>query len=100
MVDSGQQLPKVNQDKNKMRYMTRDQFTALKEIPHNADAETIDRIARAFWYPPYECAYIKTGDNKIEVVPELAKQEIASLIHANDFNELLESAREFGVDLG
>ena len=28
-----------------------------------------DKI-RAFWYPPFECAYVRIGGNKVMLVPE------------------------------
>jgi methionyl-tRNA formyltransferase len=87
-------LPFEEQDQSKYRYMTQSEFQALKEIPHDADAETIERYARAFWFPPYECAYVKIGNTRVEVVPKLAKNELARLIHANDLDELMKAIQE------
>lgn len=86
MVDTV--LPRIQQEKSEIRYLTYEEFCVHKEIPINANEETIDRIARAFWYPPYECAYIRWGEVKIEVLPECVKQSLASLLHNNDFNSL------------
>lgn len=92
MVNRGEALPIVPQEPSRMRYMDAASFKKLKEIPSDADAETIDRYARAFWYPPYECAYTFINNIKVEVIPEIAKLEIAGHLHYNDYNELLAAA--------
>lgn len=99
LAESGDPLPKEEQDRSKMRYLTQEEFEALKRIPDGADAETIDRHARAFWYPPYNCAYIPFGDARVEVVPEIAKQEIAALQHANDYEMLRDAGRSYANEL-
>ena len=65
LAESGKELPAEPQDPAHMRYMSQEEFVALKRIPNNADAETIDKYARAFWYPPYEGAYIEVGENRV-----------------------------------
>jgi methionyl-tRNA formyltransferase len=85
LLYSNSPLPYSPQDKSKMRYMNYDEFSELKKIPENPSSEVIDLFARAFWYPPYECAYINLGDSKIEIMPEIAKQEVAQCIHASDY---------------
>ena len=83
-------LPSENQDPSKMRYMNAQEFGKLKEIPLNSTAEEVDRIARAFWYPPYEIAHIKTPSGiKVEVVPEIVKRELARGLHTDDLSVLL-----------
>jgi methionyl-tRNA formyltransferase len=95
MAESGQPLPSFPQDVSQTRYMSREEFEALKKIPTDADAETIDRSARAFWYPPYECAYLDVGGQKVEIVPRIAQEQLASLLHARDHANLLEVAAEY-----
>lgn len=90
-AESGADLPREEQDASRMRYMNREEFEALKEIPAGADDETIQRYARAFWYPPYECAYMTVGGSKVEVVPRVAREQVASLLHADDLECLLAS---------
>ncbi len=92
LAESGTSLPVSDQDPARMRYMTHEEFKELKEIPLDADPEEIDRRARAFWYPPYECAYLVIGGERIEVVPELAKEHMAKQLHASDLLNLLDSA--------
>ena len=75
------------QDISKMRYMKADEFSKLKEIPYNATLDEIDRIARAFWYPPYSLAYITLpSGHKIEVIPEIVKEDIAHRYHNEDLS--------------
>jgi methionyl-tRNA formyltransferase len=92
LAESGEPLPRTEQDRSRMRYMTQDQFEALKRIPDGADAETADRHARAFWYPPYGCAYTEAGGVRLEVVPAVAKEQLATLLHADDYERLRRAA--------
>ena len=97
IAESGEVLPYKNQEKEKMRYMNREEFEKLKEIPSGSDAETVDRYARAFWYPPYECAYINCGGIKAEVTPVIAKEQIASYLHQDDYEELWSAAENYKI---
>lgn len=93
IAESGVTLPREEQDRSRMRYLTLEEFEALKEIPAGADKETNQRHARAFWYPPYECAYVRVGGVTAEVVPELAKEQLAALLHADDLHSLRVAAQ-------
>jgi methionyl-tRNA formyltransferase len=46
------------------------EFDQLKRVPENSSAEVIERWARAFFFPPYEPAYIMYGEKKVYVLPE------------------------------
>lgn len=92
VAESGEELPREEQDASRMRYMKREEFEALKEIPAGADDETVQRYARAFWYPPYDCAYLVAGGAKVEVVPRVAKEQVAERLHADDLESLLAAA--------
>jgi methionyl-tRNA formyltransferase len=95
LAESGAELPREEQDPRRVRYMTRDEFEALKAIPADAGQGDIERRARAFWYPPYQGAYIKIGNNTIEVVPSLEKVHLAVMLHANELAALRQAVREF-----
>src|SRR3954452_7010777 len=88
LAESGRELPSEPQDPRRKRYFNREQMEALKEIPEDADAETIDRYARAFWYPPYECAYLSVNGTKVEVVPRVARDGLGATLHARDLERL------------
>jgi len=85
-----QEITSEAQDPDKMRYMNAKDFAKLKEIPLNASPEEADKIARAFWYPPYEIAYYKLPNGtKLEVIPEIAKSDLAHKLHENDLADAL-----------
>lgn len=95
MAETQDTLPLERQDRSKVRYLKAEEFEALKEIPKDADEGTVDRYARAFWSPPYECAFTRIGQAKVEVIPRIAKLGLASLLHVNDLERMQEIAREY-----
>lgn len=95
IVETREILPLEEQDKSKIRYLKQPEFEALKLIPPDADEETVQRYARAFWFPPYQCAYTFIGDTKVEVVPALAKEELARLIHSDDLDDLKQTVERY-----
>jgi methionyl-tRNA formyltransferase len=95
IVETKEPLPLETQDKAKFRYLSQPEFEALKMIPPDADEETIQRYSRAFWFPPYDCAYTLIGNTKVEVVPVIVKNELARLIHLNDLNDLKQAAEQY-----
>jgi methionyl-tRNA formyltransferase len=50
-------------------YYSKNQIAHLKEIPGDATLDEIDRIARAFWFPPHEPAHFVRGERKLYVLP-------------------------------
>ncbi len=81
------------QSPDQMRYLDKREFEKLKRIPENASKIEIDRIARAFWYPPYEIAYYElVNGTKVEVIPEIAKNELAHSSHESGLTDLLQAA--------
>ncbi|OUR60340.1 hypothetical protein A9Q74_14095 [Colwellia sp. 39_35_sub15_T18] len=92
MVATGEKLPLMPQNPVEMRYMKKDEFESLKEIPLNASSEKIERYARAFWYPPYGCAFMMINGKKIEIIPEIVKEEVAKSMHSSDLTDLLSVA--------
>jgi methionyl-tRNA formyltransferase len=89
----GDPLPHQPQERSRMRYLDRETFMGMKQIPSNADAETIDRTARAFFYPPYEGAHLMHNGHRVEVLPDLAKHGLGPLLHTDDYNFLAQAAR-------
>ena len=85
-------LPSWPQDSVKIRYLNAEQFKLLKAIPSDASEELADRIARAFWYPPYELAYCTLPSGaRVEVIPQVVKLDVARHMHANDLSRALDS---------
>lgn len=87
-VENDIELPKINQKKSEMRYLNKKQFEDLKSVSVSSSAEEIDRFARAFWYPPYQGAYFESDLNKIEIIPELVKEDLARRYHSDDYEVL------------
>lgn len=81
------------QPPDQMRYLDQLEFKKLKRIPDNASKIEADRIARAFWYPPYEVAYYESvNGTRIEVIPEIAKNDLAHSYHERGLTDLLQDA--------
>lgn len=87
------EIASEEQDPKRMRYLNADQFATMKQIPSDATPEEADRIARAFWYPPYEMAYyLLPNGTKLEAIPEIAKNDIALELHSSDLEDLMRVA--------
>lgn len=54
------------------RYYSRQDFEREKEVHSEESEELALRRIRAFWYPPYEGAYLRLGGEKVYLVPEAA----------------------------
>lgn len=50
-------------------YYSKNRISKLKEIPAWAPIEDVDRIARAFWFPPHEPAFFLYEGRKLYVMP-------------------------------
>ena len=84
------EITSTNQDRERMRYLNAEQFAKMKQIPPEAMPEDADRIARAFWYPPYDMAYyLLPNGTKLEVIPQIAKNDVATKLQYNDLDDLL-----------
>lgn len=98
LAESGRPLPSTEQDPERKRYLNREGLESMKAIPEDADAETVDRYARAFWYPPYECAHTTVNGTRIEVVPEVARAELGAVMHAHDLERLERAVADYRED--
>ena len=98
LVEAGGPLPSTEQDPARKRYLNRDGLVGMKTIPAVADAETVDRYARAFWYPPYECARTTVNGTPVDVVPEVARAELGPIMHAHDLDRLERAVAGYRVD--
>lgn len=97
LAESGAPLPREPQDPSQRRYLARGEFEALKQIPEGADEETIQRYARAFWYPPYRGATMPVGTLDIEVVPALVREQLGPLLHEGDVARLMQAATDMSA---
>jgi methionyl-tRNA formyltransferase len=61
----GERLPREPQGPG--RYVTRDEFEALRRVRPGDD---LDRKLRAFWYPPYPGALLEVDGRELTLVDE------------------------------
>lgn len=97
LAESGKDLPREPQDKSKQRYMTLEELEKLKEISLDADYDHAQKIARAFWFPSYGCAFVTVKGRKVEVIPDIVKREVAVALHRDDFDLLREAAKKVTI---
>ena len=57
------------------RYYSRKDFEAAKQIDWQ-DIKNAEHKVRAFWYPPFEGAFLKIGERKFILVPEEEFQKL------------------------
>jgi methionyl-tRNA formyltransferase len=62
----GAELPREPQGEG--RYVTREEFEAMRRVPPDEDPATLERRIRAFWYPPYDGATIEVAGRTLSVV--------------------------------
>jgi methionyl-tRNA formyltransferase len=77
LIETNQKLPSVNQDRSKSNYLSFEEMESLKKIPDYATDEQIERLARAFWFPPHKGAFIENNGKHIEPTPALIKNLIS-----------------------
>jgi len=69
-------LESVKQDDNEGTYISRKQMESMKEI--DLENDDIDLKIRAFWFPPYNGAYVEVKGNKYTLINDfILKQLIA-----------------------
>ncbi len=64
------------------RYVSRTEMEAMKEIKTDDD---IERKIRAFWFPPYNGAYIKINGKKYTLASQFILQQLADPMTSNLF---------------
>jgi methionyl-tRNA formyltransferase len=69
---SGRELPRVPQGEG--RYVTREEFEALRAVRPGDDLE---RKVRAFWYPPYPGAELELEGRRLTLVDESLLAQVA-----------------------
>lgn len=77
MIELNRILPSINQDRSKSKYLSLQEMESLKRIPNSSTSEDIDKIARAFWFPPHKGAYIELNNMQIEMIPTIIKKSIS-----------------------
>lgn len=75
----GEKLNRIKQSSGK--YITRNDFEALRKIKPDDTAEQIERKIRAFWYPPFDGAYLTIGNEDYTLVNSNILKDIAIRYH-------------------
>jgi len=76
LAADGAELPRTPQGEG--RYVTKDEFEAMRRVPAGENAETLERRIRAFWYPPYDGATIEIAGRTVSLVDRALLREIAA----------------------
>lgn len=69
MLAAGQQLPRIKMNSGGCFY-GRKSLDGKREIPSDADPNTIQKMSRAFYFPNFEAAYFVIGEMKYYVLPD------------------------------
>jgi len=81
MTKAGKSLPRIPQGSGK--YYSKTDFERLRIIKPTDTMIEIERKCRAFWYPPYEGAYVKLKGKKFTVVNNQILKEIGNKFHCD-----------------
>ncbi|MGB9605515.1 MAG: hypothetical protein ACP5U2_11185 [Bryobacteraceae bacterium] len=81
LVERGEKIPRVPQGEG--RYICRRQMLAAMRIEPDDPPELVDRKARAFWFPPFEGAYVERGGRRFTIAPELGLRQAAAMVSGN-----------------
>ena len=66
------------------RYITRDELEAAKRVDLGSlSSQELDLRARAFWYPPFDGAYVEEGGERFTLVSRAILQELR-VLHDED----------------
>ena len=76
MAVDGVELPRTAQGEG--RYVTREEFEAMRKVPPDEDAATLERRMRAFWYPPYDGATMEVAGRTVSLVDPRLLDEVAA----------------------
>jgi methionyl-tRNA formyltransferase len=73
---AGEELPREPQREG--RYVSREEFEAMRMVPEGAAAEDVERRIRAFWYPPHPGATVEIGGRVFTLVDESTLADVAA----------------------
>ena len=69
VLESGADVPREVAE-GQPRFYSRDSIDPLRRIENINDGAEIDRKARAFWFPPFEPAFLELDGRRFYVVPQ------------------------------
>jgi methionyl-tRNA formyltransferase len=68
-LKTGKSIPRIPVDASQGKFYHRNSLDTIREITDLSDLTMVDRKARAFFFPPFEPAYIRAAGVKYYVVP-------------------------------
>jgi methionyl-tRNA formyltransferase len=77
---AGEPLPREPQGEG--RYVSREEFDALRRVRAEDPPELTERRIRAFWYPPYDGATIEVGGRTLTLVDRRLLEQTAAAYRA------------------
>lgn len=80
VATAGEQLPRTAQGEG--RYVTREEFEAMRFVGAGDPPELTERRVRAFWYPPYPGAMAEVGGRAFTLVDERVLEQAAAAYRA------------------
>lgn len=75
-----EKLPCEPQDRNTGVYISRDRMNEMKRIDFEKDKDLLDSKIRAFWFPPYDGAFIEVNGKKYTLIDREILASIAEEI--------------------
>jgi len=82
VVDTNGQLPTIPNIGG--RYISREEMEAMKEVKPGDD---VSRKIRAFWFPPYDGAYLMVGGVKCTLIDNFILEQLAGPNGSNMFKD-------------
>jgi methionyl-tRNA formyltransferase len=79
---AGEKLPRTPQGEG--RYVTREEFEALRIVRPGDPPEETDRRIRAFWYPPFEGAVLELDGRRYTLVDPPLLAELGRLLREGE----------------
>ena len=73
-----EELSSYTQSPDQGKYISKSDLEAAKEVTINSSQEEIDKKIRAFWFPPYDGAYIIIDGEKYTLVNKEMLKKIAN----------------------
>jgi methionyl-tRNA formyltransferase len=74
MIEGGEPVPAIPQGSG--RYIGRREMEEAKRIGPDESAESVDRKARAFWFPPFTGAFLEIRNRQFTIVPDCVLKEL------------------------
>ena len=79
-------IPKIKQNLIEIRYITKKNFENLKKVNLSWPQKKIEKYIRAFYYPPYNGAFLEFKNKKFLLNSEFCNKLTSKIIYKDDYN--------------